>query len=82
MTQDYTVQIKSLLSSKFVPGKQTSDNKKLTLNQIYHLVISVIPEKWVSETDVFQAMQELGYSPEILPNDEGGYMSVYLMTEV
>lgn len=80
MTQDYTAEIKSFIDSKFIPATETSkEPKQLTLVQIYELVISVFPEQWITQSDVFSVLQELGYVPAIMEIDDNTCISGYLM---
>lgn len=64
MKTNYSVEIKDLLSSVFKPA-EVIDKYTLakTLEELHLFIIKVLPAKWIDETDVYSALEELGFKP-------------------
>lgn len=65
MKTDFYEDIIELIRNSFSPvtslEEMQEDDLKLTLTKIYNLVVSVLPRRWIEETDVQLALEELGY---------------------
>jgi len=62
---NYSEEIRSILQNNYNPVQSvvTADDYtvKKTLTEIYRDIIQVLPKLWVDESDVYDALQELGF---------------------
>jgi hypothetical protein len=62
---DYETEILQFLQQNFEPIKnqfQTDeDTLMLSLKQIYKKIISILPEDYIYESDVYQCLEQLGF---------------------
>jgi hypothetical protein len=62
---DYSEEIRAILQNNYSAAQSvvTADNStvKKTLTDIYRDIIQVLPKRWVDESDVYEALQELGF---------------------
>lgn len=64
MKTNYSVEIKNLISSVFVPAEVIEKTTEVkTLEELHLFIIKVLPAKWIDETDVYSALEELGFKP-------------------
>ena len=77
---DYSDEVRSLLKENYEPVEsklQVSEYTcKMTLTGIYKELTSILPKRWIDESDVYDALQELGfksflYTFEAIHNKEG-----------
>lgn len=62
MKTNYIEEIEELISKTFTPS--TSEDKKAipkTLEEINMMVINVLPAKWIYDTDVYTALENLNF---------------------
>jgi hypothetical protein len=71
MKTDYQQEIEKLISSSFTPST-VEDKTALakTLEDINNMVINVLPAKWVYDTDVYTALQNLNFHTSFGKKDE------------
>ncbi len=74
MKTDYSEEIKMILKSNYNPvvsSKNAMDyTERKTLSDVYKEITSVLPKLWVEETDVYNALQELGFQAFFYTADE------------
>ena len=62
---DYSDEVRSLLKENFDPVESKIQESEYTcrmsLTTIYKELTSILPKRWVDETDVYDALQELGF---------------------
>jgi len=62
---DYSEEIKNLINGFYEPVLSKAHENELTvkktLSEIHKEVIRVLPGKWIEESDVYDALQELGF---------------------
>src|SRR5690606_9372969 len=62
---DYSEEIKKLLEGFYEPvlsaAHENEMTEKKTLTDIHKEGIRVLPSKWIEESDVYEALQELGF---------------------
>jgi hypothetical protein len=64
MQTNYLIEIESLINNTFTPSI-SSDKKAVAKNleEIHSMVINILPAKWIDETDVYTALQNLNFTP-------------------
>ncbi len=94
---EYSEEIKNLINNLYEPVLSIEDGdecEKKTLSDIYQEVVRVLPSKWIEESDVYEALQELGFKvftytieapkskneddEEFILNDNGTYLAYFL----
>ena len=77
---DYSDEVLSLLKENFEPVTSRLDESeytcRLSLRDIHKQITQILPARWVDETDVYDALLELGfksflYTFEALKDEEG-----------
>tara|TARA_R110002050_G_scaffold208510_1_gene344528 strand:+ start:280 stop:576 length:297 start_codon:yes stop_codon:yes gene_type:complete len=72
---DYSEEIRNLIDGFYEPvlsaAHENEMTEKKTLSEIHKDVIRVLPAKWIEESDVYEALQELGFKTFIYTADEG-----------
>lgn len=79
MDQNYHDKIKAFILDQLIPVAGQNKDHQLSLSEIHNLVINVLPAKWIDQTDVYNALTDLGFSPLIQANNEGKLSSFYCL---
>lgn len=62
---DYSEEIRAILQNNYSPVESvvTADSStiKKTLSEIWRDIIQILPKRWVDESDVYDALLELGF---------------------
>lgn len=62
---EYSEEIKNLIEKLYSPvltiAHETERTEKKTLKEIHSDVINVLPGKWIEESDIYDALTELGF---------------------
>jgi hypothetical protein len=71
MKTDYQQEIENLIANAFIPAAP-EDKTALpkTLEEIHAMVINVLPAKWIYDTDVYSALENLGFKVSYGKKDE------------
>lgn len=78
MKTDYSEEIIRLLQANYEPIHQVEEEdyrtEKMKLEEVYEEVTNILPSTWITEADVYDAMQELGFKSFMYewPEEEGG----------
>lgn len=81
MKIDYSKEIENLISNTFSTASKDVENAKpKTLEEIHTMVINILPPKWVYQTDVYTALQNLNFTASYGKKDskDGLYYFVLL----
>lgn len=71
MTTNYLQEIESLLSKIFTPSTAAEEKAEpKTLEEIQTMVINVLPAKWIYDTDIHTALQNLGFTTSYGKKDD------------
>ncbi|QQV91372.1 hypothetical protein Leef1_1 [Polaribacter phage Leef_1] len=81
MKTDYSNEIKTLISSVFnsaTSADKTAEPK--TLGELHLFIIKVLPAKWIDQTDIYNVLEELEFTPSFGEKDseKGMYYFVNL----
>ena len=62
MKTEYKKEVIELLNSMFITSTPEAKNSiPLSLDDIYEMVINVLPAKWIYKSDVYEALKELNF---------------------
>lgn len=64
MKTDYQQEIEKLIANAFTPAAAAAEDKSAlpkTLEEIHAMVINVLPAKWIYDTDVYSALENLNF---------------------
>ena len=65
MRTDYSEEILALLQANYEPIRQVEEEdyrtEKKKLQELYEEVTNILPATWITEADVYDALQELGF---------------------
>lgn len=79
MKTDYQPEIQNFILKHFEAS--SSDNEKAvpkTLEEIKEMVINVLPAKWIYDSDVYNALQILNFTPSFGKKEEIEGLYYYL----
>ncbi|MDO6813820.1 hypothetical protein [Tenacibaculum soleae] len=83
MKTEYSQEIKELLSSCFTPVTAEDENAQpKTLEEIHAMVITVLPAKWVYDTDVYTALQSLNFKTSLGKKEEAEGLYYFVIPKV
>ena len=78
MKTEYTEEIKQLLEQTLTPATpDTEDHLRKSLSDLHTDVISILPAKWIDETDVYNALQKLEFKSFPYHNEEENKTSLF-----
>ena len=74
MKIDYTQEIKDLILNNYDPVLLQSEESEYTvkksLTEMHKDITNILPSLWVDESDVYEALQELGFKSFLSSEDD------------
>ncbi|MBT0607638.1 hypothetical protein [Aequorivita echinoideorum] len=88
MKIDYSEEIRNFLKNNFEPvlseAHENEETLKKSLSSIHSMLVSILPRDWVVESEVYEALTELGFKsfyfesePVTKKNEEGETVVVF-----
>ena len=73
MKTDYSEEIRAIISGNYKPvlalNHESENTEKMPLTKIHKIVTAILPKLWVQESDVYEALQELGFKAFLYTTD-------------
>lgn len=83
MKTEYTTEIIQLLEQTFTPATpDTEDHLRKSLSDLYTDAISILPEKWIDEADVYSALEKLEFKSFSYHDEEENKTSLFYFVKL